>query len=77
MIKQPARIVPSAVITATCCDCGAEFTGPIALRFIETREGPGVEILVIKNEMEEWHCVARVPKSVVPTVIFRDLGRPV
>lgn len=72
---QPARIVPSAVITAICCDCGAEFTGPIALRFIESPEGPGVEILVT-NEMDEAHSVARVPKNVVPTVIVRGISRP-
>lgn len=71
-MNEPVRTFPQSVVTARCIDCGREFTGPLGIRFIEPREGPGVEIVIADEEQHEIHAIARVERHLVPTVTTID-----
>lgn len=66
--SEAVRLFPRSIVTARCIDCGREFTGPMGVRFIETGDGPGVEIVVIFEAQREQHAVARMRRDDVPTV---------
>lgn len=63
---EAVRVCPRAFVRAECLDCGDVFVGQIGIRFLETPKGQGVEVTVCVNGQS--HSIARVPRSVVPTV---------
>lgn len=71
--KEPARILIGVPITGVCIDCLREFKGELGVRFIETPEGPGVELLVCVDSHDESrrevHAIGRVKKEDIPTVV--------
>lgn len=71
MIEQ-ARTFPHSVVTARCIDCAREFTGPLAIHFIESPDDVAIEILVIDEKRSEQHAIARVEREDVPTVSAPD-----
>lgn len=75
MIEQ-VRTFPFSVVTAHCIDCKREFTGPLAIHFIETPDDVGIEILVIDTKRSEQHAIARVERDLVPTVASPDSTLP-
>lgn len=68
MQHEPARTFPDAIVTGICMDCGDEFSGPLAVRFIATPEGPALEIDVLSETTHELHALARVGRALIPTV---------
>jgi len=70
--REPLRMVIGAEITAVCIDCGEEFTGTVGLRFIETPEGPGIEVCVCAAY--QAHAIARIQRELIPVVEVTEVG---
>lgn len=64
--SEEVREVLGQIIIANCIDCFFTFKGTVGLRFIETPEGPGVEVCVCSGGTA--HAIARVQKHLIPTV---------
>jgi hypothetical protein len=69
---EAVRVCPYDIVEGVCLDCRKLFRGEIGLRFIETPEGPGVEVCVCTDGVA--HAIARVQKELIPTVEVGELG---
>ncbi len=70
--SEPVRMVSGAEITAVCIDCNVRFTGTLGIRFIETPDGPGVEIIVCSGY--QTHAIARIQRELIPVVEVTEVG---
>lgn len=64
------RTADNSVVAAYCADCGVAVAGRIAVQFIDTKEGRGVQVFVSTGV--ELHAVARFRCDVIPVVPFTD-----
>jgi hypothetical protein len=64
--REVVRIFDKTIVVGKCMDCGAIFHGYLGVRFIETPEGPGIEITVSNDNTA--HALGRVQLELVPTV---------
>lgn len=65
-ILEKIRVCEGTRISATCMDCGEAYVGDLGVRYIETCQGPGLEVCVCAEHM--IHAIARVPVDVLPIV---------
>jgi hypothetical protein len=63
-----------SIVTARCVDCGEEFTGNLAVRFIETPHGKGIEIMVHNPRTKSAHSITRMQCATIPTVSVVFVG---
>lgn len=64
-------VVIGSSVTGRCVDCRQLFMGPLAVNFISTKEGPGVEVN-IADRVHGLHCIARVKREDIPVVVVPD-----
>jgi len=69
--QEAIRVCPYDIVTGVCLDCREYFQGTIGVRFISTSEDNGVEVCVCVDG--KAHAIARIPKSLIPTVEVRSL----
>jgi len=67
--RELLRIVEGSMLTGVCIDCAARITGKLAMHFIDTPAGVGIEIM-IASETTGAHALGRVPLEIIPTVVF-------
>lgn len=67
-MAESACTFPNTIVTASCMDCDREFTGSLAVRFIDVPGGPCLEVVVVDPKRNEAHPIARVQVALVPTV---------
>lgn len=64
-MKEDIRTVENP-IAGRCMDCGKMLCGDLGVRFIESPQGPGIEVCVCVDG--EAHPLARIQREFIPTV---------
>ena len=69
--SEPIRQLDTTLVEGRCIDCGEMVTGMVGVRFLNTPEGPGVEICVCRDRS---HALGRVKLHLIPVVKVEQLG---